>query len=383
MIENSGKHLSIYLHIPFCIKKCNYCDFLSFSSKEENRDVYVEYLLSEIKQEAPRFQGYLVQSVFFGGGTPSILKVSQLVRIMATIRAEFALADDAEVSIEVNPGTASKEALISYFKAGMNRLSIGLQSAIDSELIELGRIHRFEEFLDTYRWAHEAGFLNINVDIMSALPGQTVESYEETLNRVFSLEPAPKHISAYSLIVEEGTSFYEKQEEGKLSLPTEETDRKMYELTGQKLAQHGYKRYEISNYAMVGFECRHNSVYWTRGNYIGFGLGASSLVENVRMKNTDDMEAYQRGIEEKVPCRESQVLTQNEQMEEFMFLGLRLTKGVSQLEFERQFGTSIEAVYGEVIKKHVEAGLLVARENVFLTSKGLDVCNYVMSDFLL
>ena len=312
--------------------------------------------------------------------------------------------------MEANPGTVTKEALLSYRKAGINRLSIGLQSADDGELKLLGRIHTYRDFLQTYQWAQEAGFTNINLDIMSALPEQSVENYKKTLETVLSLRP--QHISAYSLIVEEGTPFYEKygQESEKLQatgekqpdLPSEEEEREMYALTEKLLAAAGYHRYEISNYALPGRECRHNLVYWKRGNYVGFGLGAASMVENVRFENTRKMQEYlaeYAGVPDAEPVfadvaqgdmqqifRGENVhpLSQQEQMEETMFLGLRLTEGVSKAEFHRQFGVSMEQIYGEVIQENTAQGLLADEAGYLrLTREGMDLSNYVMAQFLL
>lgn len=377
------KPLSLYLHIPFCIRKCNYCDFLSFAGTDEQRDAYVEMLLSEIALEAPFYKEYEVQTIFFGGGTPSLLSGEQMERIMRSLFAQFHISCSAEISMEVNPGTASKDNLLSYRGAGINRLSIGLQSAVDKQLSVLGRIHTYSQFLSTYQDACEAGFKNINIDLMSALPGQTRESYLSSLQKVLQLEPKPTHISAYSLIVEEGTPFHELWEQGELELPGEEEERRMYEDTLQVLGEHGFGRYEISNYALPGFECKHNCVYWTRGNYLGLGLGAASLVEEKRWKNEESMEAYCRRIGEGKRIEDKQQLTVPEQMEEFMFLGLRLVGGVSKSRFFQTFGTEMDNVYGKVIDRHVKDGLLVSEEYVRLTEKGLDVSNYVMADFLL
>ena len=361
---------------------------------------------------------------------------------MKTVFTCYRVNPQAEISMEANPGTVTKESLLSYRKAGINRLSIGLQSADDGELKLLGRIHTYRDFLQTYRWAQEAGFTNINLDIMSALPGQSVENYKKTLETVLSLRP--QHISAYSLIVEEGTPFYEKygQESEKLQatgekqpdLPSEEEEREMYALTEKLLAAAGYHRYEISNYALPGMECRHNRVYWKRGNYVGFGLGAASMVENVRFENTRKMQEYlaeyagvpgaepvfaevtqgdaqalsneqEFSLREDTHSENAQVLStwedghskkehtfsknvhplsQQEQMEETMFLGLRLTEGVSKAEFQRQFGVSMEQIYGEVIRENIAQGLLIDEAGYLrLTREGMDLSNYVMAQFLL
>lgn len=404
------KSISIYIHIPFCVKKCQYCDFLSAPADSRAQEVYLRALKQEISEQAARYREYEVQTVFIGGGTPTAVPYEKLCGILETVFSCYRVNPQAEISMEANPGTVTKEALLAYRKAGINRLSIGLQSADDGELKLLGRIHTYRDFLQTYRWAQEAGFTNINLDVMSALPGQSVENYRKTLGTVLSLKP--QHISAYSLIVEEGTPFYEKygQESEKLQatgekqpdLPSEEEEREMYALTEKLLAEAGYHRYEISNYALPGRECRHNLVYWKRGNYVGFGLGAASMVENVRFENTREMQEYLAEYADAPDAEEvftevtqgdtQQIfqgenvhpLSQEEQMEETMFLGLRLTEGVSKAEFQRQFGVSMEQIYGEVIRENTAKGLLIDEAGyVRLTREGMDLSNYVMAQFLL
>jgi oxygen-independent coproporphyrinogen-3 oxidase len=424
------KSISIYIHIPFCVKKCQYCDFLSAPADSRTQEVYLRALKQEIREQAARYREYEVQTVFIGGGTPTAVPCENLCEVLKTVFSFYRMNPHAEISMEANPGTVTKEALLSYRKAGINRISIGLQSADDVELKLLGRIHTYRDFQQTYRWAQEAGFTNINLDIMSALPGQSVENYKKTLETVLSLKP--QHISAYSLIVEEGTPFYEKygQESEKLQatgekqpdLPSEEEEREMYALTEKLLAAAGYHRYEISNYALPGRECRHNLVYWKRGNYVGFGLGAASMVENVRFENIREMQEYlaeYAGMpdaepvfaevaqgdkqalsneqefslredthsenEQELSIRENvHPLSPQEQMEETMFLGLRLTEGVSKAEFHRQFGVSMEQIYGEVIRKNTAKGLLIDEAGyVCLTREGMDLSNYVMAQFLL
>lgn len=377
------KNLGIYIHIPFCVKKCNYCDFLSFPADEKAREAYVKTLLQEIRMEAQAYHSYQVQTVFFGGGTPSILTVSQLTEIMNCLRENFSFAESVEISMEANPGTVTEGSLKGYYEAGINRLSIGLQSANDIEMKKLGRIHSYGMFLEAYSAAVAAGFININVDVMSALPGQDENSYRDTLEKVLALNPRPTHISAYSLILEEGTLFYEWDKQGKLDLPDEEAERAMYEMTGSILGRAGYERYEISNYALPGYECRHNKSYWTRDNYLGIGLGAASLVDNVRLSNEDDMASYMERVVRGKHKKEGVPLTKNEQMEETMFLGLRLMEGVSKKEFETTYGVSMDSVYGDVIALHAGNGLLEVGERVKLTKKGIDVSNIVMADFLL
>ncbi len=442
--------LGIYIHVPFCVRKCLYCDFLSAPSDEQTRENYVKALCAEIRAQAPLYAGRVVRTVFFGGGTPSLLSGEQMARIMAELKKNFcfdtacfpavtlsekdsvtAAGWTPEITMESNPGTLTVENLTAYRRAGINRLSIGLQSADDEELRLLGRIHTWEQFRENFAAAREAGFENINIDLMSALPGQSEESWKETLRRVAALNP--EHISAYSLIIEEGTPFYElygeephdcKGLDGKQTrrtvdlgdimqnarkpLPTEEQDRAMYAWTGEYLASCGYERYEFSNYARPGYECRHNSSYWQRIDYIGFGIGSASLCQNVRWSNTSDLQTYLRlsgqegfetGIKENI-----QHLSRQEQMEEFMFLGLRMSEGISCVRFQEMFGEPIEQVYGEVIGKLRREGLLEERNSMNvavkdtgefpfgecftvdrrlrLTPLGVDVSNYALAEFL-
>lgn len=388
MKESKGgalRPLELYLHIPFCVRKCFYCDFLSAPSDAGTREAYLQALLAELEGRSAEYAGCVVTSVFVGGGTPTVMEGEQLSRLFHIVRAFYHVALDAEVTVEVNPGTADAEKLARLREAGVNRLSIGLQSADNGELAAIGRIHTWEQFAETWRLAREAGFDNLNVDLMSALPGQSLESYRATLQKVLRLAPPPEHVSAYSLIVEEGTPFYERYEKGLLALPDEDTDRQMYHETKRILREAGYERYEISNYARPGFACRHNCGYWRRADYAGFGLGAASLVENVRFRNGRSLSDY---IENPRGCRgEFQRLSRAEQMEEFMFLGLRLTAGIEADAFRSAFGETVQEAYGGVIKKNSEDGLLAwdgpEERRLFLTERGLDVSNYVMAQFLL
>lgn len=379
------KELELYVHIPFCVKKCSYCDFLSAPATEQTKEAYMAALFAEIGERAKDYKDRIVTSVFIGGGTPSLLSGDSIRQLMEHIREGFRLAPDAEITMEVNPGTVTTEKLTAFYAAGINRLSIGMQSAQEQELKILGRIHDFDGFCQVYREAVEAGFTNINVDVMSGLPGQTLASYKDTLEKVLRLEPMPQHISAYSLIVEEGTPFAAMADRGELPLPEEDTERAMYEETIEVLAGYGFHRYEISNYALDGYECRHNVGYWVRRDYLGFGIGAASLIDNVRFQNGRDLNAY---LAHPLASREEQQsLTTQEQMEETMFLGLRLIRGVSYPEFARCYGQTLEEVYGEVIARNEADGLLTVREDetgrrLMLTGRGLDVSNYVMAQFL-
>lgn len=375
------KNLELYIHIPFCVKKCAYCDFLSGSASSEIREQYVELLCEEIRLAKEKASVYVVSTIFFGGGTPSILTGEQLKRIMKTVRETFTIGQGAEITLEMNPGTVTEEKLLAYKEAGINRLSIGLQSVHNEELHMLGRIHSYEEFLETYQLAREAGFSNINVDLISAIPGQTVASWEETLRTVLALEP--EHISAYSLIIEEGTPFYEKYEEekeGESDLPTEEEERQIYWQTRKLMEEAGYHRYEISNYAKEGCECRHNIGYWERVPYLGFGIGSASLFEEKRWSNPDRTEKWK---EEFVAKSVVQELSKEEQIEEFMFLGLRMMKGISKEKFAKRFKEPIERIYGVQIEKLKGMGLLEeSGDRIRLSEKGIDVSNSVFVEFL-
>lgn len=384
----ADKSLELYVHIPFCVRKCEYCDFLSAPAGADTQQEYVRNLLLEIEQKGVRCTDYEVTTIFFGGGTPSILKAGWIADILNAIHWNFKVRKDAEITIECNPGTLTFEKLSIYKSAGINRISVGLQSASDAELRELGRIHTYEDFLKSYDLIRKKGFSNINIDLMAALPGQTLKSYEQTLRRVLALKP--EHISAYSLIIEEGTPFYEKYEADELlrekgekpqMLPSEETERLMYERTKELLLAHGYERYEISNYARRGYACRHNIGYWRRENYLGFGLGSASLLENERFHNTTDLTDYLGGD---YLAYEQEKLDKKSQMEEFMFLGLRMTEGVSTECFRQTFGLTVELVYGPVLEQQIADQLLRKEDGrIFLTERGLDVSNYVMAQFLL
>ncbi len=381
------KNLEIYIHIPFCVKKCDYCDFLSFAADEDDQKNYVDALIRDIRYYGQNMQDYRVSTIFIGGGTPSWLNEAYIQSIMWEVHNSFDVVKDAEVTIECNPGTLTSRKLLIFKTSGINRLSIGLQSANDEELKILGRIHTYEQFLRSFESARVAGFDNINVDIMSCIPKQTAEKFAETLQKVIRLKP--EHISAYTLIVEKGTPFYDKykfdmvkQEAGMKpdELPDEDEVYRISKLTQVVLKKAGYHQYEISNYAKKGRECKHNLGYWTRENYLGIGLGASSLIENVRCSNTRDLYKYisgEEGIVETTP------IDRKAQMEEFMFLGLRKTEGINRMDFERLFGVPIEAIYKDQLDELKSELLLEAKAGqIYLTDRGLDVANYCMAKFL-
>ena len=378
MKNNRRIPLELYVHIPFCVRKCQYCDFLSGPSDEETKDRYIEALLKEIRA-AEHTENYEIVSVFIGGGTPSALKAEAIASIMRTLQEQFFFCEDAEVTIEANPGTVDLEKLTIYRNVGINRLSLGLQSTDAEELKLLGRIHSYEEFLKSYEWAREAGFSNINIDLMFAIPGQTGEAWRQHLYQVAELNP--EHISAYSLIIEEGTPFAEQN----LDLPDEDTEYQMYEDTAEILERYGYRQYEISNYAKQGYMCRHNAGYWQRREYLGFGLGASSLYGGMRFSNTHQMQEYLKESRNPDQIRKDvTVLSRNERIEEFMFLGLQMTEGISEKKFEENFDVRLMDVYGDILQKYEETGFMEHIETKWrLTRKGIHVSNHILADFLL
>ena len=363
------KPLELYIHIPFCVRKCAYCDFLSGPADVDTQRKYVDMLLKEISEASGLSETYEITTVFFGGGTPSILPGAWIAEIMAELKSVFVFQKDAEITIEANPGTVDADKLRNYREAGINRISFGLQSAKNKELRLLGRIHTWEEFQESYRLAREAGFGNINIDLMSALPGQTVESYQETLEQVLSLNP--EHISAYSLIIEEGTPFYDRYEAHPELLPTEEDERQMYYDTKRILQARGYERYEISNYARPGHACRHNLGYWERVDYKGFGLGAASLLDNVRTSNESDLRTYLQGHF----AGEREVLTEQAIREEYFFLGLRKMDGVDPGEYRMHYEKVLDSLQMQQLLEEKDG-------KIQLTEKGIDVSNYVLAQFL-
>lgn len=376
--------MEIYIHIPFCVKKCLYCDFLSSTADDETKEKYVKALCDEIKSGQNKIES--VSSIFIGGGTPSILKAEFIEKILSTVYDNYIVNSDAEITIECNPGTLSYEKLLAYKRSGVNRLSIGLQSAHNNELKELGRIHTFEEFVENYKLAREVGFENINIDLMSGIINQSLESFEDTLKKVVKLNP--EHISVYSLIIEEGTALYEQvkkmDEEGINIRPSEDVDREIYKSTKQILSSFGYERYEISNYSKAGYECKHNLGYWTGISYRGFGIGAASYInygnEAIRYKNTDNLTEYLNGNNTKT---EIEKLSMDDMISEHMILGFRLGKGISKSDFYTKFEMQLYDRFGDVINKYLANGFLIDKDDrVYLSDKGIDVSNYILSDFL-
>ena len=376
------KDLGLYIHIPFCIKKCAYCDFLSWSGDKDQKEEYVRDLEQEIRSYKTFAADYQVSTVYFGGGTPSILETGQIERIMGALRQTFRIEKKAEITLEMNPGTARKEKLKAYRQLGINRLSIGIQSVKNENLKLLGRIHTYEDFLESYHMAREAGFDNISGDLISSLPGQTLEEWKEELEIL--IRTPLEHLSVYQLIIEEGTEFYERYGEHEELLPDEETSREIYLWTGEYLENQGFRQYEISNYARAGKESRHNLRYWERKDYLGLGLGAASMIRNMRMSNTRDWEKYRTGCRDPRKIREEvEFLEEPRQIEEFMFLGLRKTRGVSRKEFRRTFGKDLDLIYEKTLKKYLENGMLQeSGDRIFLSAEGILLSNQIFADFL-
>lgn len=407
------RELELYIHIPFCMKKCLYCDFLSAPADEKSQSAYMEGLKREIAYYGKLLTDRVLTTVYIGGGTPSWLQESYIAGVMEAVRAAFAVSEYAEISIECNPGTLTRSKLECYKNSGINRLSIGLQSADNEELKKLGRIHTFEQFLRNYELARACRFSNINIDLMNGLPGQTVEKYYDTLMKVIRLEP--EHISSYSLIIEKGTPFYDrykfdlvKQEAGLPTeeLPSEDTVYRIGKMSEDVLAENGYERYEISNYAKTGYQCCHNIGYWQRKEYLGVGLGAASLLNEVRCGNVTELERYIResghitqgrlpgngnfraGTDGKALVTnlhgEASAVGRQAQMEEFMFLGLRMTAGIEKSSFYRAFGFTVDHIYGSVVHKLKEQQLITdTPTRLYLTDRGTDLSNYVLAQFLL
>lgn len=436
----SERQLSLYLHYPFCVRKCRYCDFLSGPADETVCRRYLQAMEREIMSASAAWQsgsGGLpgdcpdcpadaprVDTVFFGGGTPSLMTARELAHLLSVLHTVFDISPEAEITLECNPGTADPDKLRAFRECGINRLSIGVQSFHEDELRMLGRIHTAEQAAQCVRWARQAGFTNLSLDLISALPGQTYEQWMDNLKTAVSLEP--EHISAYSLILEDGTPLKEAYEAHLLPpVPDEETDRRMYHDTKAFLASFGFHRYEISNYARPGFESRHNSGYWTEHPYLGFGAGASSYLilddgRRVRWNNVRSLNRYlsaftacsdgdalrcpaenssgkQKTGGSAVPAEETvydapgrdgiregvEWLSVPDQMAEFMFLGLRRMEGVGMEQFRERFGVPVDSVYGKVLRRYTDLGMLEQKDGFLrLTDAGIDVSNTIMADFL-
>lgn len=384
--------LGLYVHVPFCVSKCRYCDFISAPASQRERELYVNALCVQIKKIGQSMkrdgESRRADTIFIGGGTPSVLEPEQTEQIMAQLREAFVLEKNAEISIECNPGTIDAARLKAYKRAGINRLSLGLQSADNIELKNLGRIHTWGQFLEGYMLAREEGFENINVDLMSALPGQSVHSFEDTLKKVIALQP--EHISVYSLIIEEGTPFFKLYEDG-AGLPSEDEVLAMDAKAWELLKEAGYEHYEISNFARPGLECRHNLKYWRCLEYAGFGTGAASYLKDgssntyFRIKNIERTSDFIKVAEDgDCAAADCQRLDERDQMEEFAFLGLRLKRGVDLMAFRERFHADFCNIFAKPIEKYRKLGFITVTDGaVSLTKKAVEISNIIMADFLL
>lgn len=373
------KDIGVYIHIPFCKAKCLYCDFISFGGKETLYEQYKNALIDEIAS-ADFLKERNIKTIFIGGGTPTIMPPEFISEILEAVY-QYNVDKNAEITIEANPKTINKEMLKVLKYSGVNRLSIGLQSTDNYLLKRLGRIHSYEDFLVNYNDAVQTGFKNINIDLMFGVPEQTVAILNETIGKIVLLKP--QHISVYSLIVEENTKFYQMQEENMLVLPHEDDERLMYRNARDYLNAKGYLQYEISNFALKGYESQHNTVYWKMGEYIGFGVSAHSFYEGTRFSNTSDIDVYIQKTADDDIRDTLQVLSRQEEMEEFMFLGLRMIEGISVNDFKRRFDADIFSIYKAPIAAHKKSGLLIEKDGrLFLSPRGIEFSNRVMADFL-
>lgn len=405
------KEIGLYIHIPFCKHKCYYCDFVSYANKKKFFKKYVECVKKEIGKYARENRimsehglepKYVIKTIYIGGGTPSLIDEEYIEDILKSIRENFEItsnleenyeAQDEEIknynsqietTIEVNPGTVTKEKLQKYLECGINRLSIGLQAVQDNLLKEIGRIHTFEDFQNVYKCAREVGFENINVDLMIGLPNQTLDDVKESTKKVMDLKP--EHISVYSLILEENTKLEDMVIKGKLELPDDEIERKMYWYVKKALEKHKYIHYEISNFARPGFESKHNSDCWNQNEYIGIGAAASSFMNNARYENTSDLEEYISNIENDKPSKNIQLqelLDDESKIDEYMMLSLRKISGVNISEFKRKFNQNPIIRYNKILEKLIKEELIeIDGNNIRLSSKGIDLANLVWEEFI-
>lgn len=360
----------IYIHIPFCIKKCFYCDFTSYTGRPDIYEKYISSLISEMSGHS----GTKADTVFIGGGTPTVLPANLLEKLLSSVHSIFDILPGAEISIEANPKTLDSEKM-AVLKKYVNRVSLGVQSFNDNELAALGRVHNEAEAYESILTVKD-NFENFNIDLISSIPLQTPVSFKKTLETAVSL--SPPHISCYSLIVEDNTPLYDMVQSGETVLPDEDYDRDMYAFTGRFLAEHGYRRYEISNYAKPGYECRHNLRYWNTDEYLGFGAAAHSYSGGRRYFNSGDIDGYfaRKGG--------GQTLSRNDMMSEFVFMGMRKSDGISEREFARRFSVGIYDVYGKVLREKIEKGLIIKKnDRLLLSDRGIDISNYVLCDFVL
>lgn len=377
------EELGIYIHIPFCKQKCFYCDFCSFTNKNEMQEKYVETVINEIKNITHK-EKYTVTTIYLGGGTPSILNPEYIKNILQEIKSSFKILDDAEITIEINPGTVNEEKLKRYKEYGINRLSIGLQSANDKILKNIGRIHDYKQFEETFFFARKCGFKNINVDLMIGLPTQAIEDVKQTLEKI--IQKNPEHISVYSLIIEEGTTIEKLINENKLQLPDEETERIMYWTVVNELKENGYNQYEISNFSKKTYESKHNTNCWKQKQYIGLGTSAHSYLNKKRYSNTNNIEEYIKNIQENnisknITIHEEQ--TEESTMNEYMLLGLRMIQGININEFKQKFKIDPTIKYKEILEKLQKENLIqITETSIKLTKQGIDFGNIVWEEFI-
>lgn len=365
----------LYVHIPFCLKKCRYCDFNSGNMPDSVKEEYIDALICEMSE----YREAEVDTVYIGGGTPTVLKTETLEKVINCIKDNFILLPNTEFTVEMNPKTADIKKLEMMYKMGVNRLSIGVQSFCDEELCELGRVHSGLDAKEAIKLAKDAGFENISIDLMSAIPKQTLKSFSKSLETAILQNPS--HISCYSLILEEGTPLFDDVKSGKTVLCDEDTERDIYEYAVKTLEQNGYKQYEISNFAKDGKMSRHNIKYWTLEEYVGLGLSAHSFLDGVRFSNTDDIKSY---ISHNFRSGEKEVLTKADMMSEFVFLGLRMMDGISETVFFQKFGKSIFEVFQKPLEKFIKTGFLVHKGGrIYLSKEGISVSNRIMCEFLL
>ncbi|MDW7674089.1 MAG: radical SAM family heme chaperone HemW [Bacillota bacterium] len=376
--------MGIYVHVPFCVSKCHYCDFYSERIKANNVKLYLEALALELKlfEEMLPDKNNQAATLYFGGGTPSTLTVEQLTSLLSLIRDQFSLANTAEVTLEINPGTVTKDKLWAYHKLGINRLSIGVQSFNDKELAAMGRRHSVDQVLELIQWLKELQFDNYSLDLIYGLPGQSLEGWQDTLDKAITCDP--KHISLYGLKLEEGTPWGREYNQGQLLIPDDGAQAQMYETAVGKLKEAGLNRYEISNFAKLGYAAQHNLIYWRYQSYLGFGPGASSFYQGKRWTNLTDIEEYSQKLKaDWLPIQYGEELNQRIQEAEAIFLALRLTEGLGLTDFKARFNQNFLEKYEDKVHKFSKAGMLVVDANrVKLTERGVLLANEIFAEFL-
>lgn len=377
------KKTSLYIHIPFCESKCYYCDFLSFKKDSINIKRYIDNIILELSLYREKLNKHRIHSIFIGGGTPSCIDGEHIHRILKYIEDNFNLQELVETTIEVNPGTLDRKKVEIYKAAGIDRVSMGMQSFDKDILKSIGRIHDTDDFYNSYNLLIDAGIYNINVDLILGLPGQRKENIINDLNKLTAL--GIKHISYYGLILEDGTKLKKMYLNNEISIPEEDLEREMYHSAVEFLKEKGYKHYEISNFSLPGFHCRHNMMYWNINPYVGVGLGSHSNIDDKRYWNEDDMIKYNESLKQKkLPIKGEEKIDLNTQISEYSIMGLRLIDGIDIEEFRDRFDLNFKDLYGKAIDKHIKDGLLLEdKSRIYLSSKGLDLANMVEVDFIL